>query len=67
MLGLTVDSVASLRGQIFDECKKTGVCEEGDEIRSRLEGKGAKPMKENLSEDVWLLVQHIHGKKKFPS
>ena len=52
MLGLTVDSVASLRGQIFDEFKKTGVCEEGDEIRSRLEGKGAKPMKENLSEDV---------------
>ena len=44
MLGLTVDSVASIRGQIFDECKKTGLCEEGDEIMSRLEGKGAKPM-----------------------
>ena len=63
LLGLTVDRIVSLRGQIFDECKRTGLCEEEDEIRLRLEGKDTKPMKQRLSEDMWLLVLYIRGKK----
>ena len=31
LLGLTVDLIASLSGQILVECKRTSLCEEGDE------------------------------------
>ena len=57
--GLASDRISSLRNALFDECKRTDLCEEGDEIRSRLEGRGRRPLKKRLCEDVWLLVRHI--------
>ena len=59
--GLASDRISSLRNALFDECKRSDLCEEGDEIRSRLEGRGRRPLKERLCEDVWLLVWHIRA------
>ena len=40
--GLASDRISSLRNALFDECKRSYLCE-GDEIRSRLEGRGRRP------------------------
>ena len=55
---------SGIRKRGGSECKRSDLCEEGDEIRSRLEGRGRRPLKERLCEDVWVLVRHIRGKKK---
>ena len=64
--GLTSDHISALRNALFNECKRSNFCE-GDQLRSRLEGRGRKQLKECLCEDVWLLVQNIRGRKKLPN